>query len=157
MSICCDDSLELCLTSSITKADDDEIGALAMAHLEVSPEAPELSGVLPENIIKDVSPSTPKLELKPLPSSLRYEFLGPNSTYPVIVNANLSAIEIEKLLCVIRAHQNAIGYSIGDLKGISPSMCMHRIYMEDDHKASIEHQRRLNPNMKEGVKVRRGP
>ena len=31
-------------------------------------------------------------------------------------------------------------------------MCMHRILMEDDHKPSIEAQRRLNPNLKEVVK-----
>ena len=31
-------------------------------------------------------------------------------------------------------------------------MCKHRILMEDDQKLSIEHQRRLNPNMKEVVK-----
>ena len=29
---------------------------------------------------------------------------------------------------------------------------MHRILMEDDHKPSIEHERRLNPNMQEVVK-----
>ena len=31
-------------------------------------------------------------------------------------------------------------------------MCMHQIYMEDDHKPTIEHQRRLNPIMKEIMK-----
>ena len=29
---------------------------------------------------------------------------------------------------------------------------MHRIFMEENHKISIENQRRLNPNMKEVVK-----
>jgi len=33
----------------------------------------------------------PEVELKPLPSSLRSEFLGSNSTYPMIVNASLNA------------------------------------------------------------------
>ncbi|XP_019173871.1 PREDICTED: uncharacterized protein LOC109169443 [Ipomoea nil] len=32
----------------------------------------------------------PKLELKPLPNSLKYAFLGPNNTYPVIIASNLS-------------------------------------------------------------------
>jgi len=31
-----------------------------------------------------------KVELKPLPPNLRYEFLGPNSTYHVIINASLN-------------------------------------------------------------------
>ena len=51
----------------------------------------------------------PKAELEPLPSSLRYEFLGPNSTYPVIVNANLNACQVDSLLRVLRAHRKAIG------------------------------------------------
>ncbi|CAM8959042.1 unnamed protein product [Rhodiola kirilowii] len=38
-----------------------------------------------------------KVELKPLPASLRYEFLGPNSTYPVIVNVSLTDVETQKL------------------------------------------------------------
>jgi len=94
----------------------------------------------------------PKVELKPLPSSLRYEFLGPNSTYPVIVNASLNACQIDSLLRVLREHRKAIGYTLDDLKGIHPSVCMHRILMEDDHKPRIEHQRTLNPNMQEVVK-----
>src|SRR5262249_13346463 len=35
---------------------------------------------------------------------------------------------------------------------INPSICMHRILLEDDSKLTSEHQRRLNPNMKEVVK-----
>jgi hypothetical protein len=33
---------------------------------------------------------TPKVELKPLPATLRYEFLSPNESYPVIINANFN-------------------------------------------------------------------
>jgi len=43
-------------------------------------------------------------------------------------------------------------YTLNDFKGIHPSVCMHRILMEDDYKPSIEHQRRLNPNMQDVVK-----
>ena len=39
-----------------------------------------------------------------------------------------------------------------DLKGISPSICMRKILLEENAKTSIEHQRRLNPFMKEVVK-----
>ncbi|KAL1216423.1 RNA-directed DNA polymerase-like protein [Cardamine amara subsp. amara] len=35
---------------------------------------------------------------------------------------------------------------------ISPELCMHRIHLEDETKSSIEHQRRLNLNLKEVVK-----
>jgi hypothetical protein len=43
------------------------------------------------------------------------------------------------------------GCSVGDLKGIDPSFCMHRIHLEDNVKHSREAQRRLNPNMKDMV------
>ncbi|KAJ1700940.1 hypothetical protein LUZ63_000719 [Rhynchospora breviuscula] len=94
----------------------------------------------------------PQVELKPLPATLRYEFLGPDQTFPVIVNSGLDADQTERLLVELRAHKGAIGYSIDDLKGIDPSICTHRILLEEGHKPSIEGQRRLNPNLKEVVK-----
>ena len=109
--------------------------------LEVEPKSPPIEKV-----------KVPQVELKPLPSNLRYEFLGPDSSYPVIVNANLSNTEIDRLLEVLRLHRKVIGYTIDDIKGINPSICMHRILLEDGYKPCIEHQRRLNPNMKEVVK-----
>ena len=39
------------------------------------------------------------------------------------------------------------------MKGISPSLCIHKILMEDNHKPVVEHQRQLNPNMKEVVRA----
>ncbi|XP_061993424.1 uncharacterized protein LOC133711297 [Rosa rugosa] len=94
----------------------------------------------------------PKLELKPLPEHLKYAFLGENETLPVIIAANLSMNEEEKLVRVLREHKSAIAWSIADIKGISPSMCMHRILLEEGTKPSREAQRRLNPPMMEVVK-----
>ena len=96
----------------------------------------------------------PKMEQKPLPSHLKYAYLGVESTLPVIISASLTAIEEEKLLRVLRDHKQALGWSLADLKGIRPSMCMHRILLEDGHKPSVEAQRRLNPTMKEIVSER---
>ncbi|CAM8959826.1 unnamed protein product [Rhodiola kirilowii] len=92
------------------------------------------------------------VELKPLPASLRYEFLGPNSTYLVIINASLTDVETQKLLDVLRKHRPALGYSIDDLKGISPDLCMHRINLEDDARPSRDALRRLNPKLNDVVK-----
>ena len=93
----------------------------------------------------------PKMEQKPLPSHLKYAYLGVESTLPVIISASLTELEEEKLLRVLRDHKHAIGWSLSDLKGIRPSMCMHHILLEDGHKPSMEAQRRLNPTMKEVV------
>ena len=94
----------------------------------------------------------PKMEQKPLPSHLKYEYLGVESTLTVIILASLTELEEEKLLRVLRDHKHALGWSLADLKGIRPSMCMHRILLEDGHKPSVEAQRRLNPTMKEVVR-----
>ena len=93
----------------------------------------------------------PKMEQKPLPSHLKYAYLGVASTLPVIISASLTELEEEKLLRVLRDHKHALGWSLADLKGIRPSMCMHRILLEDGYKPSVEAQRRLNPTMKEVV------
>ena len=61
-------------------------------------------------------------------------------------------MEEEKLVRVLQDHKDAIRWSLANLKGIRPSMCMHRILLEDGHKPSIEAQRILNPTMKEVVR-----
>ncbi|KAM6600128.1 hypothetical protein CsatA_019737 [Cannabis sativa] len=104
---------------------------------------------------KELKPSTekpPELELKVLPSHLRYEFLGQDKKLQVIVSASLSDVETDRLLRVLRAHNKAIAWTLGDVKGISPSTVMHRILMEDNTKPTIDAQRRLNPPMKEVVR-----
>ena len=93
----------------------------------------------------------PKMEQKPLPIHLRYANLRDASTLLVIISASLIAAEEDKLLRVLKDHKDALGWSLADLKGIRPSMCMHRILLEDGHKPSVEAQMRLNPTMKEVV------
>ncbi|CAL8988498.1 unnamed protein product, partial [Prunus brigantina] len=73
-------------------------------------------------------------------------------TLPVIIASDLSPLEEDKLIKVLRDHKNAIGWTIADIKGISPTMCMHRILMEDA-KPTREPQRRLNPPMKDVVRT----
>ena len=90
--------------------------------------------------------------MKELPSHLKYEFLEPEKRKPVIISAALTEAEEQKLLVILRKYKEAIAWSIEDLKGISPSICMHKILLDDNAKTSIEHQRRLNPVMKEVVR-----
>ena len=55
------------------------------------------------------------------------------------------------MLRVLRDHKAVIRWSLDNLKGIQPSMCMHRILLEDGYKPSMEAQRRLNPTIKEVI------
>ena len=43
-----------------------------------------------ESLYKIEEESAPKVELKTLPSSLKYTFLSPNCTYPIIMNDELT-------------------------------------------------------------------
>ncbi|XP_073137045.1 uncharacterized protein [Henckelia pumila] len=51
-------------------------------------------------------------------------------------------------------HQDviAIGRQVADIKGINPSICMHKILMEEIINPLVQPQRRLNPKMQEVVK-----
>ncbi|KAM2983177.1 hypothetical protein FF2_009137 [Malus domestica] len=94
----------------------------------------------------------PVLELKPLPDHLKYAFLGEEETLPIIVSSSLTALEEEKLIRVLKEHKTAIGWTLADIKGISPTTCMHRIFLEEGAKPTRKAQRRLNPPMMEVVK-----
>lgn len=98
-----------------------------------------------------ISKNWPKSELKVLPSHLRYAFLDSSSYFPIIINNSLNTIEDEKLLRVLREHKTAIGWNISDINEISPSICLHKILIEDTFKPFIQPQRRLNPTMREVV------
>ena len=52
----------------------------------------------------------------------------------------------------LNKHDAAIGYTLDDLKGISPTLCQHKINLEADAKPVCDPQRRLNPKMKEVVR-----
>ncbi|CAN6566305.1 unnamed protein product [Malus baccata var. baccata] len=94
----------------------------------------------------------PIIELKPLPSHLKYIFLGENETLPAIISSSITAQEEEKLLRVLKEFKSALGWTLADIKGISPTTCMHHIFLEEGAKPTREAQRRLNPPMMEVVK-----
>ncbi len=64
-------------------------------------------------------PSRAPIELKPLPSGLRYAFLNGDAESPVIISDKLSERETTRLIAVLEKHRAAFGYSLQDLKGIS--------------------------------------
>ena len=70
----------------------------------------------------------------------------------MIINAELNDDEVNLLLSELKKYRRTIGYSLSNIKGISPSLCNHRIHLENESYFSIEPQRRLNPNLKEVVK-----
>jgi hypothetical protein len=115
---------------------------------------PVLKHNLPVEILGDPPPpkGAPIFELRQLPDTLKYAYLDEKKIYPVIISDNLSEHEEKKILKTLRKHRAAIGYTLDDLKGISPTLCQHKINMEPDAKPVIDHQRWLNPKMKEVIR-----
>jgi hypothetical protein len=57
----------------------------------------------------------------------------------LVITDKLSNDETQRLVTTLEKYWLVIGYSLKDLKGISPSLCIHRIPMEQDHKLVREH------------------
>ena len=92
-----------------------------------------------------------QLDLKPLPVELKYAFLEENRQCPVIISSLLSTPQGDNLLQILKSNKQALGWKISDLKGISPTICTHHIYLEEESKAVRQPHRRLNPHMQEVV------
>jgi hypothetical protein len=154
-----DDLLQICLANPELQPAAEEEAFDMVAALNYAPTYPprwrhEVESLGPP--IARIVPSidkAPKLELKLLPEHLKYAYLEDSDTLPVIIAATLTSIEEEKLLRVLREFKSVLGWTIADIRGISPSVCMHRILLEENSKPIVEAQRRLNPNMKEVVRA----
>ena len=70
----------------------------------------------------------------------------------MIISNKLSQEESLHLLTILEKHHSAFGYSLQDLKGISPALCTHLIPMDLDSIPYREPQHRLNNAMREVVK-----
>jgi hypothetical protein len=140
------DPLQRAKANQISNQQDEELEE-ATKSLEPHDGSVEEGKIEDIGEIKPEEPQAPGVDLKPLPKGLKYEFLGPDKTYPVIMSDELSPEENEKLLILLKKHRKVIGYSINDLKGISPAFCTRRIPMEDQCKPVVDHQRRLTHAM----------
>ena len=94
-----------------------------------------------------------KIDLKPLPMELKYAYLEDHEQCPMVISALLSTAQEDSLLQVLKQNKKALGWRISDLKGISPAVCTHHIYLEEEAKSVRKPQRRLNPHMQEVVRA----
>ena len=97
-------------------------------------QAPFLKHNLPIETLGSPPPpkGDPVFELKQLPDILKYAYLDGKKIYHFIISANLSEHEEKRLLKTLKKHHAAIGYTLDDLKGISPTLCQHKIKLEKD-------------------------
>ena len=103
-------------------ADDQDIDACVEEAMMIDKEAR----------YEELPMDEPTLELKTLPSTLKYAFLYEEKTKPVIISSKKDIKQEENLLEVLRQNEEAIGWTLADLKGLDPSLYTHRIFLEDD-------------------------
>ena len=70
----------------------------------------------------------------------------------MIISSELNEEQEKRLLDVLRRNEQAIGWTLLDLRGLDPSLCTHRIFLEDESRPVREAQRRLNHKVWEAVK-----
>ena len=75
-----------------------------------------------------------KPDLKPLPAELKYAYLEKHEQCPVVISSLLSNQQENSLLDILRENNQAIRWKITNLKGISPVVCTHHIYFEEEAK-----------------------
>ncbi|XP_075109108.1 uncharacterized protein LOC142180904 [Nicotiana tabacum] len=86
------------------------------------------------------------------------KFPGNELSSSLIISSSLTPEQEYKLIEVLRKHKRALGWTIADIKGINPAICMHRILMEENYKSIVQPQRRLNPAIYQLLqKIRRKP
>jgi hypothetical protein len=141
-----EDPLEACLAQFGEDLDLEKLMEQADALLEIAP-------LESKDKEETTVPDSLKKELRPLPNSLKYKFLGPADSLPIIIASDLIDAQEEELLDVLREHKEAIGWKIDDIKGISPSLVMHKIHLKENSKPLREPQRRLNLAMQEVVRI----
>jgi len=108
--------------------------------------------ISPSPLVHDIQPTSNTLELKPLPNNLKYVYLEEEEKLFVIISTSLTVEQEQKLLHVLKNHKKAIGWTLADIPGISPSTCMHKILLEDGAKPVRQPQRPLNPIISDVVK-----
>ncbi|GKB30614.1 uncharacterized protein Tco_0870015, partial [Tanacetum coccineum] len=122
-----EDSLKVGLTNTISES----------AHKELEPNS---------NLQEAISELNSLAPINKIISYLEGDIL------PVISSNKLTPLEDERLIRILRDNKEAIGWTVADINGISPSMCMHTILLEEGANPAKQVQCRLNPPMMEVVK-----
>ena len=70
------------------------------------------------------------------------------------VNPKLTSTQMEQLKELLQSHEKAFAWDYGDMKGLSPTLCTHRIYINEGCLPLYQPQRRINSSLREIVKTK---
>jgi len=91
--------------------------------------------------------------LKALPAHLKYVYLGELENFPVIIASHLNDEQEEDLKTILRKHREVIGWTMTDIKGMSPTIVQYHIHLNEDATPKRDPHRRLNPIMQDVIHV----
>ena len=83
-------------------------------------------------LIEEGANEPQKLDLKPLLVELKYAYLEENEKFSVVISSLLNASQENSLLDILMENKQDIGWEISYLKRISPLVCTHHIYLEEE-------------------------
>nr|GFC70518.1 reverse transcriptase domain-containing protein [Tanacetum cinerariifolium] len=110
----------------------------------------DLKVVEPKN--QSFDDEQPEVELKELPSHLKYAFLGEDKKWPVIIANDLNFNEKTARINVLKSRKKVIAWKLTDIRGIDPKFCSHKILLEEDFSPKVQSQRRVNPKIHDVIK-----
>lgn len=90
-----------------------------------------------------------------MPKILKFAYLGEIHSLCVIIYSGLTMLKEKRLVETLKEFKEPIGWTIADIKGLSPSTCMHRNILEEGSKPIREAQKRLNPPMMKVIKKKK--
>ena len=93
----------------------------------------------------------PKLEIKSLPSRLRYVFFSGDVAFSVTIAADLNGQQVEFSVVVLKRIMRASEWNIAYITGIPPCNFCYKIKLTRDYKPSIG-KKNLNPPLQKVVK-----
>ena len=96
--------------------------------------------------------STDSLDLKPLLDFWKYAILGHDESLIVIIASNLNHYQEEILLNLLVENKDALGWTLRDIKGISPIVVQYRIHLEDSARHYRDRKRSLNSCLQKVVR-----
>ena len=102
-------------------------------------------------LIEEGTNKPQNLDLKSRPVELKYAHLEKNEQCLVVISSLLNASQENSMMDILKENKQTIEWKISYLKGISPLVCTHHIYLEKEARSVKQPQRRLNPHMQEVV------
>jgi len=64
--------------------------------------------------------------------SIKYVYLGEQETFYVIIASHLNDGQEDNLKTILRKYREAIGWTMTNIKGLSPAIVQHRIHLNEE-------------------------